>query len=184
MSRTPIREALNRLEMEGLVRTVPKVGTFVNAIDEEMIADVMNTRLMVELWVADTLPKVPKEAVSEAAEKMEKILASTEKLIRARQFSAHAVAENNVEFHLLYVGLGGNKYNSEIYRTAMNYRSIAIQNDLISKEMIETAHAQHLEIVAAIRGQNAERVRKIIRSHISDSQNRLIGNIKRGGGVI
>ncbi|HUX21542.1 MAG TPA: GntR family transcriptional regulator [Spirochaetia bacterium] len=184
VSRTPIREALNRLEMDGLVRTVPKVGTFVNAIDEAMIGDVMNTRLMIELWVAQVLPQVPKEVVMDTADKMQAILASTAKLIRARQFSAHAIAENNVEFHLLYIGLGGNRYNIEIYRTAMNYRSIAIQNDLISKEMIESAHSQHEEIVAAIRSQDADRVRSIIQTHIADSQKRLVGNIIRGGGVI
>lgn len=182
VSRTPIREALNRLEMDGLVRTVPKVGTFVNAIDEQMIADVMDTRLMIELWVADMLPRLPEEKVTATADTMEEILASSAKLVRARQFSAHAIAENNVEFHLLYVALTGNKYNVEVYRTAMNYRNIAIQNDRISKEMIESAHAQHEEIVAAIRSRDPKRLRQIIQSHLSDSQERLVGNIVRGGG--
>lgn len=184
VSRTPIREALNRLEMDGLVRTVPKVGTFVNAIDEEMIEDVMNTRLMIELWVADMLPRLPEEEVMATADKMEEILSSSANLIRARQFSAHAIAENNVEFHLLYIALGGNKYNVEVYRTAMNYRRIAVQNDLISKQMVETAHAQHEEIVAAIRSRAPARVREIVKAHIIDAQKRLVGNIIRGGGVI
>ena len=49
VSRTPIRDALNRLETEGLVKTISKVGTFVNAIDTEDFLNIMDTRLMLEL---------------------------------------------------------------------------------------------------------------------------------------
>ena len=55
VSRTPIRDALNRLEMDGLVKTVAKVGTFVNAIEIDDLLDIIDTRLMLELWVIEKL---------------------------------------------------------------------------------------------------------------------------------
>lgn len=184
VSRTPIRDALNRLEMEGLVRTVPKVGTFVSAIDGGMIEDIMSTRMMIEFWVADLLPTLPKEKVLGITEEMKAILASSAKLIRSRRFAAHALADNNVKFHLAFVALGKNNFNLDIYGKAMNYRSIAVQYHLISKEMVETAHTQHENIIKAVRTQDPERVKKIVRLHLMDSQDRLIGNITRGGGVV
>ncbi|WP_201305319.1 GntR family transcriptional regulator [Paenibacillus puerhi] len=63
VSRTPVRDALNRLEMEGLVKTVSKVGTFVVAITAEDVLNIMDTRLMLELWVVDKLEGVRKDVL-------------------------------------------------------------------------------------------------------------------------
>src|SRR5690349_17475333 len=65
ISRTPIRDALNRLEMDGLVKTISKVGTFVSAIDEKTILDIMDTRLMLEFWVIEKIPQLPKADIKE-----------------------------------------------------------------------------------------------------------------------
>ena len=51
VSRTPIRDALNRLEKDGLVKTVSKVGTFINALEVREVVEIMDTRLMLDLWV-------------------------------------------------------------------------------------------------------------------------------------
>src|SRR5690348_13796755 len=57
ISRTPIRDALTRLEMDGLVRTISKVGTFVTPITSKDICDIMETRLILEDWAVDRFMK-------------------------------------------------------------------------------------------------------------------------------
>src|SRR5271163_4037579 len=51
-SRTPVREALLRLESEGLLQIVPKKGAYVAPITEAEVAAVMQARGLVEEWCA------------------------------------------------------------------------------------------------------------------------------------
>src|SRR6476620_4109250 len=52
VSRTPVREALLRLEVEGLIKLYPKKGALVLAVSAQEIADVVETRLLVEEFAA------------------------------------------------------------------------------------------------------------------------------------
>src|SRR6478609_8224263 len=52
VSRTPVREALLRLEAEGLVRLYPKRGALVLPVSPQEIADVLETRELVETFTA------------------------------------------------------------------------------------------------------------------------------------
>ena len=52
VSRTPVREALLKLEVEGLIKLYPKKGALVLAVSAQEIADVVETRLLVEEFAA------------------------------------------------------------------------------------------------------------------------------------
>lgn len=52
VSRTPVREALLRLEVEGLIKLYPKKGALVLAVSAQEISDVVETRLLVEEFAA------------------------------------------------------------------------------------------------------------------------------------
>ncbi|MEE3921880.1 GntR family transcriptional regulator [Micromonospora sp. BRA006-A] len=53
VSRTPVREALLRLETEGLVKLYPKRGALIRPVSAREIADVIEARRLVELHAAD-----------------------------------------------------------------------------------------------------------------------------------
>lgn len=52
VSRTPIREALHNLELEGLIECLPKVGYVVKPISEEEVAEICELRGLVEALAA------------------------------------------------------------------------------------------------------------------------------------
>jgi DNA-binding GntR family transcriptional regulator len=110
VSRTPIREALNRLETEGLIKTVSKVGTFVVAIDEKTLLDIIDTRLMLEYWVLENLPKLSADEINGTLASMEEILSLTESTIRSSPFDSNQLAEYNLAFHLAFIRMGGNQH--------------------------------------------------------------------------
>lgn len=184
VSRTPIRDAINRLEMDGLVRTVSKVGTFVNAIDESIINDIMDTRLMLEFWVIDKIPFLEPKQMESTLEKMEAILERKSQSISSEQFDSNYHADINLEFHLEFIRMGNNKKNIEIYQSMMNYRYVATKFSLISKEMVESALEQHYTIIDAVRSGKPRVMRDVIRLHLEDSKNGLLEKIKNNGGSI
>ena len=184
VSRTPIRDALQRLEVDGLVRTVSKVGTYVNGINEEFVMNVMDTRMMIEYWVADRIPHLPEDVVLEAADRMEAILEDAARRLRSRSYDSQVLVDDNLRFHLTFVEMGQNEYNVQLYRNAMNYRNIASHASLISREMIQTAHEQHRGIVSALRSAERSEMKNILKLHLLDSRERLVKNIRQNGGEI
>ncbi|MFE5320497.1 GntR family transcriptional regulator [Paenibacillus sp. NPDC056579] len=184
VSRTPVRDALNRLEMERLVKTVSKVGTFVVAISSEDIKDIMDTRLMLEFWVIDKLASVSKDAVQAGVSRMQTIIDLSLQKIDAEPLRDYLHADYNLAFHIEFMKLGQNRNNIDIYLKLMDYRFIMTKSSIVSSEMVKVAQAQHQTIVDAVKSGNVDDIRSVIRLHLDDSERRLLKAIHENGGTI
>ncbi|WP_231506536.1 GntR family transcriptional regulator [Paenibacillus sp. UNC451MF] len=184
VSRTPVRDALNRLEMERLVKTVSKVGTFVVAIGSEDIKNIMDTRLMLEYWVIDKLCSVSKDVLQTGVNHMQDILDRSLQMIEVEPFHDYLKSDYNLAFHIEFMKLGQNRNNIDIYLKLMDYRFIMMKSSIVSSEMVKVAQAQHQAIVDAITNGSMEDIRKVIRLHLVDSEQRLLGAIHENGGTI
>src|SRR6185295_12328232 len=68
VSRTPIKEAFNRLSIAGLIRIYPNRGTFVRELpDAQEVRDIFGARMMIELWCCEQVCRTPK-AIEKAEE--------------------------------------------------------------------------------------------------------------------
>lgn len=184
VSRTPIRDALNRLEMDGLVKTVSKVGTFVCALEAEDILDIIDTRLMLELWVVKKLPLLTDEEYAARIQKMEAILADASHSVEQIPLGSYLRTDYNLRFHMAFIELGGNKKNIDMYLSMMNYHFLAAENDLFTKEMVTSAVDQHYEILNALREKNFDSLKIAVQLHLEDSQERLIRQLRANGGKL
>ncbi|TMV10407.1 GntR family transcriptional regulator [Paenibacillus thermoaerophilus] len=109
VSRTPVRDALNLLEKDGLVKTVSKVGTFVTAISAEDVLEIMDTRLMIEHWVVEHLPKRSAAEIQSAIASMEKIQEVSTYVVGHSRLEAYHEGDYNLLFHMEFIKLGGTK---------------------------------------------------------------------------
>lgn len=184
VSRTPIRDALNRLEMDGLVKTVSKVGTFVNALEIEDILDIIDTRLMLELWVVEKLTLLSADDYAQKIGKLENILQEASLSVEKIPLGSYLRTNYNLRFHMAFVELGGNKRNTEIYLSMMNYHFLAAENALFTKEMVTRAVEQHYTILNALREKNFETLKAAIKLHLDDSKERLIRRLQANGGKL
>ena len=95
VSRTPIREAIRKLELEGLVLMIPRKGAEVAQITEKSLRDVLEVRrALEELAVQLACDRMTKEGMQElkqAAKEFEALLGSASDIT--------AVAEADVAFH-------------------------------------------------------------------------------------
>lgn len=173
VSRTPIREAIRKLELEGLVTMIPRRGAHVANITEKDLNDVLEVRIGMENMAIDKACALMKEEEFEelkrAAEHFSKIL---------EEGDLTKLAEADVEFHEI------------IYRASDNRRLMQLLNNLreqIYRYRIEylkdestrvSLVKEHGDIYMAIRARDAQRAKAITFNHIENQRQAIIKSIK------
>ncbi|MFE9448853.1 GntR family transcriptional regulator [Streptomyces sp. NPDC006739] len=162
VSRTPVREALLRLEAEGLIRLYPKKGALVLPVSAQEISDVVETRLLVEVHAARKA--VPASPV--LLERLADLLAQQKAQAAAGDLAGAAVTDRC--FHAEIVRSGGNEILSRLYdqlRDRQLRMGVAIMHshpDRIAKTL-----AEHEEILRALRAGDAEDAVAVVHRHVS-----------------
>jgi DNA-binding GntR family transcriptional regulator len=142
-SRTPVREALLRLETEGLLTIVPKKGAYIPPISDSEITAVMEARGLVESWCVRRVVPVDAAFVAE----LERILAEQEALLD----DPVGFIDRDRAFHRAIVRQAGNLVLAEFYETLrerqirMGVRAIASREN-----RARTVLDEHAAIVRAL----------------------------------
>jgi Transcriptional regulators len=184
VSRTPVREALNLLEKDGLVKTVSKVGTFVTAITADDVLEIMDTRLMIELWVVDKVAQKTASSLAPVISSLEKIHELSTFVVESSSIEAYHEGDYNLMFHMDFVQLGDNKKMAEVYRNMMNYRFLAMKTHLINKEMVMRSLGHHRQMIDALKSGFHADLKRVVSEHLEEAKIRLYQNINVNGGVI
>jgi DNA-binding GntR family transcriptional regulator len=112
VSRTPVREALLRLQAEGLVRLLPKRGALILPVTLEEVSDVLETRRLVETFaVRKAVTSPPSGLVDTLEQHLARMRAAT------KTRDARAYAEADRDFHESIVAATGNEILIALYRS-------------------------------------------------------------------
>lgn len=169
VSRTPIREAIRKLELEGLVVMVPRKGAAVARITEKDLQDVLEVRCALE-----------ELAVSLACERMsEADLAQLEACMKEFRESLAGgdlttIAQKDVDFHdIIFQATGNhrlvqmlNNLREQMYRYRVEY--------LKNPDTHEQLLAEHEEILGCLRAGQCEAAQTAIRGHIENQVHGVI----------
>ncbi len=120
MSRTPIREAIRQMEMEGIIDYAPRFGAVVRTLDAEELGDLYSVREALEIYAAiqaceETSPKAIKK-LNEHFETMQQIIDNF-KDSKKEFFDGDELEkflEADLDFHRVIVNAADNKYLSKI----------------------------------------------------------------------
>lgn len=173
VSRTPIREAIRKLELEGLVIMIPRRGAEVARITEKSLSDVLEVRraldvLSVEL-ACDRISQEDIERLFEACREFEKA---------TRGEDAAVTAQADVALHDIIVEATGNlrlkqlvnNLSEQMYR----YRFMYISEETGHDKLIE----EHREIYESIVARDKERASSAARIHIDNQEKSIIRQIR------
>lgn len=175
VSRTPIREAIRKLELEGLVIMVPRKGAEVAMTTEQDIKDVLEVRAALESLAV----KLACQRMNE--QDMNDLLAVNDAFMgAARRNDVETVIKKDVEFHDTIYGATNNKkltgmiinLQEQIYRFRAEYIR---QMDDFSNLMEE-----HEAIVNAIINKNSAEAQEIATKHIENQEKAVISKIQLG----
>ena len=170
VSRTPVREALLRLEAEGLVRLYPKKGALVLPMSAQDIDDVFAARGMVESFTAPAAWQARQRLVPVLTE----LLATMRRASRAGQTSAFAAADS--DFHTALVDAAGNPVVSRFY-SGLRERQLCIGLAVIrlSPERMRRSISGHAAILAALREGDRRAFTDLVATHTQDAHRTLLG---------
>jgi DNA-binding GntR family transcriptional regulator len=174
VSQMPIREALQKLQGEGLVTIEPNCGACVRAVDEKFIADIYDLR-----GVIDTL--LIRRATARATEAdlraMEIILETHQQAERRGELAASL--EYNKQFHRVIYRMADNPDATEVIERYWDLIDAMRRRFGFSPGFMSTVIAGHRRVLEAIAERDAEAAVRISAESCDRSKNDLIEQIRR-----
>jgi DNA-binding GntR family transcriptional regulator len=169
VSRTPIREAIQILEQQGLVLILPKNGTFVAEVDPEEVRDSLYARIVLEqLALNQAIERSTTEEWDSLCKKLNQILNGMKEAVEKRNLIA--VTELDIEWHTLIFDAAKNRYLSRIWRTTgLQFLIWSPERNLYpfnQDQLSDITHKHHKELFEVIRRKNPEECSQAIRTHI------------------
>ncbi len=162
VSRTPVREALSRLEQEGLVRNIPRRGTFVVRKTKKEDLEVVYVWAALESMAARLA--VERASDCDIGELRARFATFDDEEARAH---INEYSETNVEFHQTLIGLS----QCELIKTLadslfLHMRAIRAQalKD-IEHHRSDQSVIDHMRIIEALEARDADRVERLVREH-------------------
>jgi DNA-binding GntR family transcriptional regulator len=162
LSRTPVREALRRLEAEGVVEHRPRVGAVIRKLSQREIVELYEMRVVLERTAAAMAAKHGAEAEFDA-------LSDLNEAIRAERTHPARAAEINQRFHLGLYHAGRNRFLMDAARALNNSLILLGPTTFTDQARIDQVTAQHTDIVAALRARDSDAASAAAETHLQTS---------------
>jgi DNA-binding GntR family transcriptional regulator len=175
VSRTPLREAIRQLEVEGFLTTIPRVGTFVSEVSARDVEDTYAIRAVLEGLAARQAAENPDPA---KASTFRAILVELEQ----KSFDYRVYHEAAGRFHDVIFALSQNQrlramYQSLTYQVT-RFRSLSLAVGQRPKVSVR----EHQQIAAAILSGRGEEAERLMRAHIEGARTVLRQRLTSGPG--
>ena len=162
VSRTPVREALSRLEQEGFVRNIPRRGTFLVRKTKKEVLEVVYVMAALESMAARL---VTERASDEEIARLHDLIDSYDDEEARSHINEYSDA--NVEFHQSLIGLSQCELiKSKVDSLFLHMRSIRTEalKDL-EHHRLDQSVVDHRCIVEALEQRDADKAERLVREH-------------------
>ena len=173
VSRTPIREAIRKLELEGLVTMIPRRGAEVAQITEKSMNDVLEVRRAMDALCAELACE---RITDEETQQLRQACVTFEAAVKTRDVKK--IAQADVELHDIIVQATGNQrlvqlinnLSEQMYRYRFEYIKDASQHQRLIEE--------HRVIYESILKKDKETASQAARVHIDNQKKAIIAQIR------
>ncbi|SCZ00126.1 GntR family transcriptional regulator [Alkaliphilus peptidifermentans] len=177
VSRTPVREAIRKLELEGLVIMVPRKGAYVADVSIKDIMEVLEIRAVLEGLAASLAAE---RMTDEELDELEMISYQFKRSYQ--QDDVEGMIEKDIEFHERIFNSARNEklvqiaqgLREQIYRFRVTY--ISEYNK--AKELVE----EHQAILETISQRDAEKAYEVAAKHIENAGSHMMESVLKGKG--
>jgi len=163
MSRTPVHEAIIRLQEEGLVQVLSRRGILICPISVEDIREIYDVLIAVEGMAAALLAGLPRDTAASAAEALERETTQMEQALEGGKLLEWAAADER--FHELLTELCGNRRLARVAATVRDQSHRARLFTLHLRPLPTASAAEHRRITDAIGVGNEAEAETAARAH-------------------
>lgn len=174
VSRGPVREALRRLELEGLVENQPRRGAFVVGMTERDVREIYGLRIVLETFAIELA------AVRSSGEGVALLRRHIEEMREGlAQRRHHAIAEHDMAFHRQLIDMADHRRLLAVWTpVAVPVHALLSVADTVYTDM-PTAIDQHGLLVDAIERRDPEHASSLLREHLLSGE-RIVLHVVRG----
>ncbi|MBO8138102.1 MAG: GntR family transcriptional regulator [Desulfotomaculum sp.] len=174
VSRTPVREAIRKLELEGLVVMVPRKGAYVAGISMKDIVDVFEVRAALDALAA----RLAAERITDdELDQLEKSIVSIHEVSDGKNIEE--VVARDTGFHEIIYKASRNEKLIQIIthlkEQLQRFRATSLALPGRTKEAVE----EHKQIVEALSERDAELAAQLAYQHIENAENSMLSAIKK-----
>lgn len=173
ISRTPIREALLRLEKDGLVRVAPRVGFFVKEFTHHDLEELYEVR---ELLESRAVKNATNNLSDQDLDLIDHLLDLSVIAVQAKDVEKFLEVE--IKFHNFLTEHSQNSYLISVLESLrdLSYRWRMLS--LRSPESLARSMEEHLNIARAVRDKDAELASQLMAEHIRNARERIMEIVK------
>jgi DNA-binding GntR family transcriptional regulator len=170
VSRTPVKDALRRLSVEGLVEIVPRKGTFVSNLSKEEIAEAFDVRRVLEMYATElAIPRMKEEHLTH----MRAMVAELRRMVQSKDwnniFSKYVDLDHNLHRYILELAGNGkllwvhNHVNVHVVMARVGYgrseREVAVAHQQEHEEILKSFEARDVRGAVAAVDRHIERAK-------------------------
>lgn len=182
VSRTPVNDALKRLENDGLVEIVPRQGTFVTELTSRDVAEIFDMRLMIELYAAEAVFRMG--VVEQLLRAAQVSMAGMEEVIAGNGFGDHErFTVHDANFHTAWVKCTGNNRLLRTY-VQLHANTHGARIHYIASDDVQETQKEHRAIVAAFQNGDVAEVKTALHKHITRVRNNILEVLEKRGGKL
>ena len=171
VSRTPVREALRQLELEGLVSIIPNKGAYVTGITMKDVRDIYKIRSQLEglcaRWATQNITEEQIENLEEI------ILLSDFHLHKKGEGQTEQVSEMDGKFHKIMYEASQSRILEHLLKDFHKYVQMARTMSIEAPNRAEKSIEEHREILNAIKAKDAVRAEMLANQHILNVMDNL-----------
>jgi DNA-binding GntR family transcriptional regulator len=160
VSRTPVREALYKLEREGYIQVLSRSGWSVRQFNFEYFENLYDVRVVLELAAVRRLCEM------ETPPPLDELREAWLVPVEARLTDAVAVGRMDERFHEVLVGAAGNPEMARIYHDVTERIRIIRRLEFTMPERIRQTYSEHAQILRAVLKRKNDTATLLLRSHI------------------
>jgi DNA-binding GntR family transcriptional regulator len=163
-SRTPVREALYRLERDGYLEVMFRAGWRVKPFDFRQFEDLYDLRIVLETTAVRRLCEADERPELETLRRVWTVAADD------RETEMREVARLDEAFHAALVASAGNREMSRVHAEVTERIRIIRRLDFTKAPRIEATYAEHAKILRAIQQRRADQAVLLLRTHVEASK--------------
>lgn len=178
VSLTPLKEALHRLEAEGLVEIKPRRGTFVTRVDAADVAESFDVRRILECAAAAIV--APRIVAHELTE-LQDLDARMVRLLQSPDYQA--IVGEHIELdrrlHMRLMEMAGNRRLLAVYQQIDTHLQVARLQDQWQPVQSDETRREHARFLEALAARSAEQTVAALAAHIDASKARTLDALRQ-----